>query len=82
MNIIIPILQIHKQAKGGYIPVQGHTEGKWRLKPESGLPRFAFLLSHFYLTCEIYVPVKSMCSTDKSADSQLLNAMRAAICQC
>lgn len=61
MNIIIPILQIHKQAKGGYIPVQGHTEGKWRLKPESGLPRFAFLLSHFYLTCEISVFDRQIC---------------------
>lgn len=65
-NIIIPILQIHKQAKGGYIPVQGHTEGKWWLKPESGLPRFAFLLSLLpdlwnLRACEIYVFDRQTC---------------------
>lgn len=36
VNIVMPILQIHKQAKGGCLPVQGHTERKPQLEPGSG----------------------------------------------
>ena len=36
VNIVIPIIQIHKLAKGGYLPVQGHTEKKQQLEPDSG----------------------------------------------
>ena len=36
VNIVIPILQIHKQAKGGHLPVQGHTKRKQQLEPDSG----------------------------------------------
>lgn len=72
VNIVIPILQIHKQAKGGHLPVQGHTKRKQQLEPDSGCKVHTPLsLRPEYLQVRPTGPLHKSVASSQTPSSQL-----------